>query len=476
MASIMIQGTMSGVGKSLLTAALCRILSDDGYKVAPFKSQNMALNSYVTPDGFEIGRAQALQAAACRCEPSVLHNPILLKPTADHVSQVILHGEVLSDMTARDYFKKRREFMPEIMASFERLSRENDVVVIEGAGSPVELNLNRDDIVNMGLAKETGSPVVLVGDIDPGGIFAQILGTLDLLEENRHRVKALIVNKFRGDRRLFDDGVKILEERGKVPVAGVIPYYRNTLDEEDSLTSRFSARNDAPVKIAVIHLPHISNFTDVDVFREYDEADVFFAHKPEDLENADMIIIPGSKSVISDMEYLERFGNMIRKKSADTLVFGICGGYEMMGDVISDPDNCEGGGECKGLSLLPVNTVITDKKERRQIKGTVTDGILKDAAYSGYEIHMGHTTGGTAFTDHNNSAFKGNVYGTFIHGFFDEQGISGSIMKMLCERKGIPFSGTKNSRSAQVESELSELADIVRNNMDMELIRKVAGL
>ncbi|MBQ4363402.1 MAG: cobyric acid synthase, partial [Oscillospiraceae bacterium] len=207
MASIMIQGTMSGVGKSLLTAALCRILSDDGYKVAPFKSQNMALNSYVTPDGFEIGRAQALQAAACRCEPSVLHNPILLKPTADHVSQVILHGEVLSDMTARDYFKKRREFMPEIMASFERLSRENDVVVIEGAGSPVELNLNRDDIVNMGLAKETGSPVVLVGDIDPGGIFAQMLGTLDLLEENRHRVKALIVNKFRGDRRLFDDGV-----------------------------------------------------------------------------------------------------------------------------------------------------------------------------------------------------------------------------------------------------------------------------
>ena len=268
--SIMIQGTMSNVGKSLLTTALCRIFVQDGYRVAPFKSQNMALNSYITKDNLEMGRAQVVQAEACKIEPDVLMNPILLKPTTDSGSQVIINGEVYGNMRAFDYFRNKKKFMPYVADAYAKLEKQYDLIVIEGAGSPVEMNLKQEDIVNMGIAEMTNSPVLLVGDIDRGGVFAQLLGTLSLFEPDElDKVKGLIVNKFRGDRKLFEDGVKILEERGKKPVLGVVPYIECDIEGEDSLCQPRNRTPDFLIDIAVIQLPKIANFTDFDVFRQY---------------------------------------------------------------------------------------------------------------------------------------------------------------------------------------------------------------
>ena len=282
---IMLQGTMSNVGKSLLTAALCRIFRQDGYRAAPFKSQNMALNSYITADGLEMGRAQAMQAQAAEIEPSVLMNPILLKPTSDVGSQVILNGEVVGNMTAAQYFRKKRDFLPQIMGAFEQLSKNNDIIVIEGAGSPAELNLKSDDIVNMGLAKLLNAPVLLVGDIDRGGVFAQLIGTVDLLDEDeRALVKGLIVNKFRGDRAIFADGVDILEQKSKKPVVGVVPYINCDIEDEDSLSDKLQNRAIMGIiDIAAIRLPRISNFTDLDVFSQFEQVSVRYVSKPEEL-------------------------------------------------------------------------------------------------------------------------------------------------------------------------------------------------
>jgi adenosylcobyric acid synthase len=309
----MIQGTMSNAGKSLLVAGLCRILRQDGWKVAPFKSQNMALNSYVTSDGLEMGRAQVMQAEAAGIEPSVLMNPILLKPTSDRKSQVIVNGEVAANMDARDYFEYKKQLVPAIMDAFGRLSAENDIIVIEGAGSPAEINLRENDIVNMGLAEMVDAPVLLVGDIDRGGVFAQLLGTLDLLSESeRARVKGLVVNKFRGDVSLLEPGLRELEARGGVPVTGVVPYMKLRLDDEDSLTERFGKRGDstaAAVTICVVRLPHISNFSDFSVFEQFEGRNgasggvsLCYVDSASDLKkhSPDMIVLPGSKNTIGD--------------------------------------------------------------------------------------------------------------------------------------------------------------------------------
>lgn len=544
---IMIQGTMSGAGKSLLCAAICRILKQDGYRVAPFKSQNMALNSYITRDGKEMGRAQAMQAEAAGVEPAVEMNPVLLKPTTDVGSQVIVNGRAVGNMRAVDYFRYKKELLPEILRAYETLDREYDVIVIEGAGSPVELNLKQDDIVNMGLAKRLQAPVLLVGDIDRGGVFAQLIGTVMLLEEDeRALVKGLLVNKFRGDRALFQDGVSILEEKSGKKVVGVIPYLVHGLEEEDSLSEKFSNQyprinrdwysnqysgtsrgrysNQYPetisdryqkkiscslsddkkpvIHIAVIKLPRMSNYTDFDVFEQYEGVEVCYVSDKEELTRRfgklvcqeqsdlqrwpDMLILPGTKSTMADLMWLrkKRWDQVILQcVQAGIPVFGICGGYQMLGRWIEDRYGVESDGVERdssnvereytsvsdrekivaGLGLLPITTVFEKEKITRQVRGRFAHikGIfseLEGLPIEGYEIHMGNSVieenrdifinelwaadsieiqnrmeeGRQSYQE---GCYCGNVYGTYVHGIFDHGKIAGTVLSALWERK-----------------------------------------
>lgn len=481
--AIMIQGTMSNAGKSLFAAALCRIFMQDGYSVAPFKSQNMALNSYITADGLEMGRAQVMQAEAAGVEPSVLMNPILLKPTSDVGSQVIVNGEVVGNMRAMEYFRRKREFIPQIMTAYEKLSAAHDIIVIEGAGSPAELNLKADDIVNMGMARLAKAPVLLVGDIDRGGVFAQLIGTVKLLEPSEQdMIKALVVNKFRGDRSIFKSGTEILEQRSGKPVAGVVPYIHCDIEDEDSLSEKLENRTAGLVDIAVIRLPRISNFTDMDVFSQYSGVSVRYVTKPEQLGRPDLIILPGTKSTISDMKWLRQCGleSALKKEaSAGTLIFGICGGYQMLGGVISDPECSEGGGEIRGLELLDAKTVFTSEKRRTRTSGkfggvTGAFSFLSGAEFSGYEIHMGRTEcGGEPLLEGCGGAFSGNVCGCYIHGIFDGGEVSGRLVRELFRRKGLEYTGGTVDRNAYKQSQYDLLAGSVRESVDMGLIYKI---
>lgn len=487
--AIMIQGTMSNAGKSLIAAALCRIFMRDGYKTAPFKSQNMALNSFVTNEGYEIGRAQAMQAEAAGVEPSALMNPILLKPTSDMGSQVIVNGEVVGNMRAMEYFKRKKEFIPDIINAYNTLSAQNDIIVIEGAGSPVELNLKKDDIVNMGMAKMAKAPVLLVGDIDRGGVFAQLLGTLSLLEnDERALVKGLIVNKFRGDIRLFDDGIKILEERSGVPVVGVVPFIRCNIDDEDSLSDKLSVRRtEKLIDIAVIKLPKMSNYTDFDVFLQYDNVGVRYVSSASEIGSPDMLIIPGTKSTIADMEWLRASGTedeIKRLVHKNVPLFGICGGYQMLGRKISDPYISECGGEVRGMGLLDTETVFTEGKIRRKASGviTVSEGFfsaVNGSRFEGYEIHMGVTeVFGKHFCENESGclgSYSGNVCGCYIHGIFDSEQVSEKIIRKLFEQKNMCYRGTGVSRKEYKESQYELLASEVRKCLDMDMIYNIMG-
>ena len=478
--SIMIQGTMSNVGKSFIVAGLCRIFRQDGYRCVPFKSQNMALNSYITKDGSEIGRAQAMQAEAAGVEPSPLMNPILLKPTTDTGSQVIVNGRPVGNMSAREYFRRKKEFIPDIMTAYNELSAHNDIIVIEGAGSPVELNLKSDDIVNMGMAKRAKSPVLLVGDIDRGGIFAQLIGTLNLLEpDERDFVKGLVVNKFRGDKTLFNSGADILRQRGNKAVLGVIPYINCDIEDEDSLSDKLENRNNSIIDIAVIRLPRISNFTDFDVFSQYDGVSVRYVTKYTELESADMIIIPGTKSTISDMKWLRESGieTMIKKRVNNGIpVFAICGGYQMLGRKISDPLETENGGSIDGMNLLECETVFTADKKQYQTNGKFLDvegffSCLSGAEFSGYEIHMGVTDDSGKKLTSCGGSYKNNVYGCYVHGIFDR--VSERIVKRLFEAKGIDYIGGQTDRQAYKEKQFDILADSIRKNINMDLLYRI---
>ena len=481
--AIMVQGTMSNAGKSLIAAALCRIFRQDGYSAAPFKSQNMALNSYITADGLEMGRAQVMQAEAAGVEPSVLMNPILLKPTSDVGSQVIVNGEVVGNMRAMEYFRRKKEFIPQIMDAYEKLSSQHDIIVIEGAGSPAELNLKADDIVNMGMAKLAKSPVLLVGDIDRGGVFAQLIGTVKLLEPSEQdMIKALIVNKFRGDKSIFRSGVEILEHRSGKPVAGVVPYVNCDIEDEDSLSGKLENNTLGIVDIAVIRLPRISNFTDLDVFSQFSGVSVRYVTKPEQLGSPDLIVIPGTKSTISDMKWLRERGleaALKKAASAGVLIFGICGGYQLLGDVISDPENSEGGGSIRGLELLPAKTVFTSEKRRVRISGKFGDvggdfSFLSGAEFSGYEIHMGRTeVSGKPLLSTGDGAFFGNICGCYVHGIFDSGEVSSRLVSELFRRKGLEYTGGIVDRNAYKQSQYDLLAAQVRENLDMELIYKI---
>lgn len=487
---IMVQGTMSGAGKSLITAGLCRIFSQDGYRVAPFKSQNMALNSYVTADGAEMGRAQVMQAEACGREPDVDMNPILLKPTGDSSSQVIVSGRVVANMGARDYFDYKVQLIPEIRSALNRLSEDNDIIVIEGAGSPAEINLKQNDIVNMGMAEIADAPVLLVGDIDRGGVFAQLLGTVDLLEPSeRERVKGLIINKFRGDKTLLDPGIDMIEDMSGIPVVGVLPYMYLHLEDEDSLSERFDKHRDAPVKIGVIRLPHISNYTDFDMFEQIDDLAVEYITAPGQIRNMDMIILPGTKNTISDMNWLRTtaLADAVKEYAASGRpVMGICGGYQMLGICISDPDDTEAGGSTEGLGLLPVSTLMRESKSTRQSSGRVVEatGLFKALAgvtYSGYEIHMGETTATdetcTEFTADETGMCRDNIYGTYIHGFFDERKILSAVVSALADAKGISVDTEHiRDRKSMREADFDLLADTLREYMDMDGIYAMMGI
>ncbi len=358
--SIMIQGTMSNAGKSLLCAGLCRVFHQDGYKVAPFKSQNMALNSFITKEGLEMGRAQVVQAEAAGVEPDVRMNPILLKPTSDVGSQVIVRGQVLSTMPAREYFAYKHKLTPSILEAYDSLAAENDIIVLEGAGSPAEINLKQQDIVNMGMARMAGAPVLLAGDIDRGGVFASLYGTVALLEEEeRQRIRGLIVNKFRGDVEILRPGLSMLENLTRVPVVGVVPYLSVDIEEEDSLAARLDNETPALVDIAVIRLPRLSNFTDFAALERTQGVGVRYVSRAAQLGEPDLIILPGTKNTMGDLRWLRESGlegAILKKESQGVPILGICGGYQMLGQVLRDPLGVEEGGSLRGLGLLPIET------------------------------------------------------------------------------------------------------------------------
>ena len=367
---IMIQGTMSNVGKSLIAAGLCRIFKQDGYQVAPFKSQNMALNSYITKENLEMGRAQAVQAQACGIEPSVRMNPILLKPTTDMGSQVIVNGEVMGNMRAMDYFRRKREYIPVIREAYESLASQYDISVIEGAGSPAEINLKADDIVNMGMADIADAPVLLVGDIDRGGVFAQLIGTVMLLEQQeQERIRGLIINKFRGDKRILEPGLAMITERCGKDILGVVPYMEVDIEEEDSLAEGLEQRTvRGCIDVAVIRLPKLSNFTDFQALGAEKDVSVRYVTKAAELGSPDLICIPGTKNTISDLRWFRACGleAAIKRLAEDGVpVIGICGGYQMLGRRITDACGAEGGGQIQGMGLLPVVTFYEPEKRNR---------------------------------------------------------------------------------------------------------------
>lgn len=553
---IMVQGTMSNAGKSLIVAGLCRIFAQDGYRVVPFKSQNMALNSYITEDGLEMGRAQVMQAEAAGVKPSVLMNPILLKPTNDVGSQVIVKGEVLGNMRARDYFAYKKKLVPTICEAFSELEKQADIIVMEGAGSPAEINLKSDDIVNMGLAKLVDAPVLLVGDIDRGGVFAQLLGTLMLLEEDeKARVKGLIINKFRGDKTILDPGVEMLEERGGVKVAGVVPYMHLSIEDEDSLSGQLDNHDVGVIDLAVIRFPRISNFTDFNVFERLEGVSVRYVSSVQELGQPDMIFLPGSKNTMGDLRWMRQNGleAAVKKLAAHIPVWGICGGYQMLGRTISDPHGVENENSLReplypahceaishepdtiaverikrdgalplrgmelppretrrqshaadenslceplrGMELIDTDTTLMPEKMRTQTRGKFENvtGIfstLSGLEFSGYEIHMGKTTVSTGEhqtplvqladgrTDGVQRMEKGSetpgVYGSYVHGIFDDGDIAVRIVQALAEKKGVSWKPEAGGDyHAFKEQQYDKLAQGLREHLDMEYVYSI---
>jgi adenosylcobyric acid synthase len=496
---IMVQGTASHVGKSVLVAALCRIFKNDGFTVAPFKAQNMSLNSYVTPDGGEIGRAQAVQAEASGIACSVEMNPILLKPEADSRSQVVVLGRPQMSTTAADYYKLKTKLWPVVTGALEKLRSQYEVVVIEGAGSPAEVNLRGDEIVNMKIARYSRSPVLLVGDIDRGGVFASLLGTLWLLKPSDLRlIKALVINKFRGDKKLLEPGLKFLEKKSRLPVAGVIPYFHDiNIAQEDSvsLEQLESKERPAQIDIAVIRLPHISNFDDFDPLDKENGVRVRYVNSVEGLNHPDLIILPGSKTTVSDLNWLKGKGlasRIAELHQAGAFIIGICGGYQMLGRYINDPEGVESGvRQSEGLGLLPITTAFLPTKETHQVRGSVIAGrgLLAEARgviFAGYEIHMGRTESGEANVFHigERSAKpcdardgcldeSGRVLGAYIHGLFHNQELRRGILRQIACVKGQPLSFAGDE---QRDAEYDKLASLVRDSLDMELVYAIAGL
>ena len=490
---LMIQGTASSVGKSVLCAAFLRILRQDGLRAAPFKAQNMSLNSYATKEGLEMGRAQVTQAQAAGMEPDVRMNPVLLKPTSDRRSQVIIEGKAAASMTAMEYHQFKPELRKRIKAIYESLENEVDCVVIEGAGSPAEINLREGDIVNMSMAEAADAPVILVGDIDLGGVFASLYGTVMLLtEEERARVKGVIINKFRGDVKILEPGLRMLEEKIHIPVLGVVPWMDVELEDEDSVTERLrkqSGRGD--IDVAVVRLRHISNFTDFQSLALQPGARVRYAEKAEDLEKADLIILPGTKNTIEDLIDLrsrKMDAAIIRHARRGGMVMGICGGYQMLGNVLRDPDHSESQvPEAAGLGLLDMEVVFEKEKRTVQASAAVDCAAgwpqeMNGTRVDGYEIHTGRNSyGPEAFpwlridgeTDGVMNG-QGNVLGTYLHGLFDDGRLFSAIADRIRTQRG---DAGKEQQPVSMEEfrerEFDRIAAIVRESVDMDAVYRI---
>lgn len=510
--TLMIQGTMSNAGKSILTAGILRILKQDGFRAAPFKSQNMALNSYITREGLEMGRAQVVQAEAAMTEPLADMNPILLKPTNDIGSQVIVQGVAIGNMPAREYFAYKKTLIPKIMESFHRLEEKFDVIVIEGAGSPAEINLKKDDIVNMGMAELVDAPVILAGDIDRGGVFAQLYGTVMLLEpKERERVKGLVINKFRGDKTILDPGIQMIEDLCQIPVVGVVPFMNLDIEDEDSLSSALEQKKAGGlVDIAVIRLPRISNFTDFQVFSCIPEVSLRYVSSVKELGMPDLVIIPGTKSTIEDLLWMRSCGLEAAVKKlagAEIPVFGICGGYQIMGNTITDKAGAEqkagsSNTQVRGMELLPIDTEFETEKVRTRVAGTFDQvtGILKELSgleIEGYEIHMGISHSAdpdagfmTQVTEiqqrstiptisklqKQDGISYGNCYGTYLHGIFDRPGVAEAITRILLKKKGLDGETVASfDYQRYKEQQYDKLADVLRQSLDMKAIYEMMG-
>ena len=446
----------------------------------------MALNSCITPDGLEMGRAQAVQAFAAGKQPDVRMNPILLKPSSDIGSQLIVNGRVRGQYAAKDYFGMKKNLIPDILEAYHSLAKENDVIVIEGAGSPAEINLRENDIVNMGLAALVNAPVILAGDIDRGGVFAQLYGTMALLEqEEKRRVIGTVINKFRGDLQILKPGLDELEKLTGVPVLGVVPYTRVRIDDEDSLSDTLSdSGHDRPVDIAIIRLPRISNFTDFAPLTYHPSLGIRYVGRHQDLRTPDLIILPGTKSTMEDLRYLRESGlesAILRCHKSGTPILGICGGYQMLGETLEDPCGVEGAGEMAGMGLLPCRTIFEEEKTRRRMCAVTESDPIAGARLEGYEIHMGATIrrGGEPFARLQDGREDGtvchNVFGTYLHGLFDTGELTDILASWLLAKKGIAStdgaSGTESHESFQ-ERQINRLADQVREALDMETIRR----
>lgn len=498
--AIMVLGTASHVGKSLLTAALCRILSDDGHRVAPFKSQNMSLSSAATPDGLEIGRAQALQAEAARVAPDVRMNPILLKPMGDAVSQVVLLGRVHGVARAAEYHLGRvEEYFPTVTRAYASLAAEHDIIVLEGAGSPAEINLKATDIANLRMAEAANARCLLVGDIDRGGVFASLLGTMELLDPpERARIVAFAINKFRGDAALLASGVAEIERRIGIPCAGVVPWLRDVgLEDEDGV-----GYDDAPrvrdrawgrprgaaraLRVAVVRLPLMSNPTDTDALAAEPSVDLAFADRPEDLAHADLVLVPGTKQTLSALAWLREtgFDRALEAVATRAYVVGICGGMQVLGERVRDPEGVEGGGDECGLALLGARTTLVSEKIVRRVRVTPRPhalfGATERVAANGYEIHMGRTIlapgvrafadvereGGTALEDGARSA-DGRVVGTYVHGLFEDDVLRHAVLRALRATRGLAPARAMLPRAAEREARIDRLAAHVRASLDL---------
>ena len=510
--AVMVLGTSSHAGKSLLTAALCRIFAQQGHRVAPFKSQNMSLNSAATAEGLEIGRAQALQAEAAGIPASVHMNPILLKPAGNMTSQVIVHGKIWGRLSAAEYHQRRvEELMPYVRESYNRLAAENDVIVLEGAGSPAEINLKQHDIVNMRMAELADAACLLVGDIDRGGVFASLLGTVELLEpEERARIRGFVINKFRGDVSLLAPGIRMMEDRIGKPCLGVLHYIHHlSLDEEDSLglptsdslqDARWSiAAEDRPLRVAVIAFPSLSNFTDFDALRSEPSVVVRFCHKAEHLRGADVVILPGSKQTVDDLLWMrtERLDTAILEHARTGLIAGICGGMQMLGHLIVDPQQVESSGTTPGLGLLPINTTMQRLKVTMGGAGQMIDGRLfgqpvGNIALHGYEIHVGETSYlGPAqpfaklirkAIDRTEMVTDGcigescRIFGTYLHGLFDGDDFRHAFIEAARIYYQLASAAELNNWGLSRQESLDRLANAVSQSLDMPKIFEWVGL
>ena len=491
----MIQGTGSGVGKSLLTAAFCRYFYQAGYKVAPFKAQNMALNSFVTEHGEEMGRAQAYQAEACGLKPEVAMNPILLKPSGDNNSQVILMGKPNGSRNAKNYYAQYKKHQLIVLSALKEMRNKYDLIIIEGAGSPAEINLKKTDLVNMFIAEKAEAPVLLVGDIDRGGVFAWLKGTYDLLSESeQNRIMGFIINKFRGDLELLKPGVEQFEKMVDKPVLGVVPYFKDLIvDEEDSIPQGYySAEKNAQgiMDIAVIELPRISNFTDLSPLAYDPSISLRYIHHPAQMGNPDLIILPGSKNTIGDMDFLNKrllAREILKCHQAGTMILGICGGFQMLGKKIRDPESLESRDkEVEGLGLFDFETTLVAEKLTRQIQlETVKSRVFVEGIQcEGYEIHMGRTTFSTKYPALFSSPKKdnpmnfgiinqeGTVIGTYLHGFLDKDLFRENILSYIRTVKGIKEPQSKFEYAQFRTRELNKLADLIKASINMETIER----